>query len=114
VNGLLDPSRVGPAVDQILATKPRGYLPMLSHLQRLVKLDLDRRAARVESVSPLPPPIQAAIQTGLDQRYGPGLNYTFTQNPNLLGGVRIKIGSDVYDGSVRGRLDKLKDAFESA
>jgi F-type H+-transporting ATPase subunit delta len=114
VNGSLEASKARQVVDQVLAIRPRGYLPMLAHFQRLVKLDMDRRAARIESVAPLPPPLRSTIQSGLERRYGTGLDYTFAQSPHLLGGIRIKVGSDVYDGSVRGRLDDLKDAFESA
>jgi F-type H+-transporting ATPase subunit delta len=114
VNGSLEASKARQVVDHVLAIRPRGYLPMLAHFQRLVKLDMDRRAARIESVAPLPPPVRSTIQSGLERRYGTGLDYTFAQSPHLLGGIRIKVGSDVYDGSVRGRLDDLKDAFESA
>jgi F-type H+-transporting ATPase subunit delta len=39
------------------------------------------------------------------------LNISFVQNPALLGGLRIRVGSDVYDGSVRARLESLREAF---
>jgi len=38
--------------------------------------------------------------------YGPGLNASFTHSPALIGGVRIRVGSDVYDGSVRGKAGR--------
>ena len=53
-NGSLDENRVRQAVSLVLAQKPRGYIEILSRLLRLVKLDLDRRAAHVESAVPLP------------------------------------------------------------
>ena len=84
---------------------------MLSHFQRLVKLDLDRRTARIESAVPLPADFQARLQAGLTRTYGPGLNMSFGQNPALIGGLRIQVGSDVYDGSVRARLAALEDSF---
>ena len=49
VNGVLDEAKVRQVVQQVIAAKPRGYFAILSHFQRLVKLDLDRRTARVES-----------------------------------------------------------------
>ena len=55
VNGLLDENRVRQAVALLLAQKPRGYVEILSRLHRLVKLDLEQHAARVESATPLPP-----------------------------------------------------------
>jgi F-type H+-transporting ATPase subunit delta len=47
----------------------------------------------------------------LNQIYGQGLNISFAQNPALLGGLRIKVGSDVYDGSVQSRLENLVESF---
>ncbi len=87
------------------------YVPYLSQLQRLVKLDLARRTAKVESAVALSPEQQAAVQASLGRKYGAGLNISFAQNPALLGGLRIQVGSDVYDGSVRARLENLSEAF---
>src|SRR5579872_3283293 len=111
-NGLLDANRVRQAVRAVIAQKPRGYVAILSQLQRLVKLDLDRRTARVESAVPLSPEIQAAVEGNLARKYGAGLNISFGQNPALIGGTRIQVGSDVYDGSVKARLAVLQQAFE--
>ena len=110
-NGLMDENRVRQAVQAVIAQKPRGYVAILSHFQRLVKLDLDRRTARVESAAPLSPDIQAAVQSNLGRKYGAGLNVSFAQNPALIGGMRIQVGSDVYDGSVQARLAELREAF---
>jgi F-type H+-transporting ATPase subunit delta len=111
VSGALDENRVRQAVQQVIALKPRGYVAVLGQLQRLVKLDLERRAARVESAVPLEPAMQAALRESLTRQYGRELNFSFKQNPALLGGLRIQVGSDVYDGSVQGRLERLKDSF---
>jgi F-type H+-transporting ATPase subunit delta len=110
-NGLLDENRVRQAVRAVVSQKPRGYVAILSHFQRLVKLDLDRRTAKVESAAPLSPDIQAAVQSNLGRKYGPGLNVSFAQNPALIGGMRVQVGSDVYDGSVQARLAELREAF---
>ena len=111
VNGRLDEGRVRQAVSQVIARKPRGYGEILAHFQRLVKLDLERRAARVESATALTPALQEQVKQNLERLYGPGLNISFTQNPALLGGMRIKVGSDVYDGSVQARLLALQESF---
>jgi F-type H+-transporting ATPase subunit delta len=39
------------------------------------------------------------------------LNLSFHVNPALVGGLRVKVGSDVYDGSVAARLQKLEESF---
>lgn len=111
VDGLLDENRVRDAVRRVLEAKPRGYLGILGHFQRLVKLDLERRTAKVESAVALTPEMRARLEGDLMRRYGRGLNLSFAQNPALIGGLRIKVGSDVYDGSVRGRLDALAESF---
>jgi F-type H+-transporting ATPase subunit delta len=108
-NGLLDDAKVRQAVQRVIAVKPRGYMAILSHFQRLVKLDLDRRTARIESAVLLAPPQQDAVQANLGRRYGSGLIVQFAQNAALIGGLRIKVGSDVYDGSVQGRLAALEE-----
>ncbi len=108
VNGVLDEAKVRQVVRQVIATKPRGYLGVLDHFRRLVRLDLDRRTARVESAVPLAAPQQASLQTNLTRRYGAGLIFAFSRNPGLIGGLRVQIGSDVFDGSVAARLAALE------
>jgi F-type H+-transporting ATPase subunit delta len=111
VKGLLDEARVRQAVQQLVTTKPRGYLGTLSHFLRLVKLDTDQHSARVQSARPLPEDLQASVKQNLTRAYGAGLTTSFEENAALIGGLRIKVGSDVYDGSVRGRLAALEQRF---
>jgi F-type H+-transporting ATPase subunit delta len=40
--------------------------------------------------------------------YGDGLATSFRENADLIGGMRIKVGSDVYDGSIRRKLEALR------
>ena len=110
-NGVLDENRVRQIVSKVIEVKPRGYIEILSHFERLVKLEIERRTARVESAVPLSPEVQADVTSKLSKIYGQGLNISFAQNPTLLGGLRIKIGSDVYDGSVQARLENLVESF---
>lgn len=109
--GRLDEARVRQTVQQVIARKPRGYLAILTHFQRLLKLAIDRRTARLESAVPLDATQQAAVKGSLQKRYGPGLDFSFAEKPELVGGLRIQVGSDVYDGSVRGRLTELVEQF---
>jgi F-type H+-transporting ATPase subunit delta len=111
INGVLDEARVREVVRRVAEGKPRGYLAILSHFQRLVELEIERRTACVESAVALSPELTAGITNNLNRIYGQGLRISFAQNPALLGGLRIKVGSDVYDGSVRARLDRLAGSF---
>jgi len=111
INGLLDESRTRQVVERIIEAKRRGGLALLSYFRRLVKLESARHAAEVESATPLPADLRTRIQAGLARTYGPGISASFIHNPGLIGGMRIKVGSDVYDGSVRARLAALEKNF---
>ena len=111
LNGVLEENRVRLAVQKTLQVKPRGYLAVLSHFERLVKLELERRTARIDSAFALPEDLKANVQATLARLYGPGLNVSYGVNSALIGGMRIKVGSDVYDGSVQARLAALQQSF---
>lgn len=110
-NGVLDENKVRQVVQKVLAGKPRGYMSVLQHFQRLVKLDIDRRTALIESATPLSPAQQTELSGTLSRQYGQGLQISFEHNPSLLGGLRIKVGSDVVDATVQGRLNALAESF---
>jgi F-type H+-transporting ATPase subunit delta len=111
VNGLLDENRARNVVQRVVAAGRRNSPAILSHFRRLVKLDLARHTATVESAAPLPPDLQADIEAALARRYGPGLSAAFAHRPALIGGMRIQVGSDVYDSSVRAGLASLERSF---
>jgi F-type H+-transporting ATPase subunit delta len=107
----MDDARVRAAVKAVIERKPRGWLAALTHFQRLVKLEVDRRTARVESPASLDAGQQEQLKSRLSDLYGTGLDFEFAQNPALLGGLRVRVGSDVYDGSVEARLNALEESF---
>ena len=111
VNGVMDEGKVRSVVKIVLEQKPRGYIAILDHFTRLVKLEQDRRAAKVESAVPLTPEQQSGVSANLHRMYGNGLNLSFHVNPALVGGLRVKVGSDVFDGSVAARLQELEESF---
>ena len=109
VNSVLDENRVRQTVSAVIAQKPRGYVSILSHFQRLVKLEIERLTARVENAVETSPALVESIKAQIAKRYGPGLDVQFGINRELIGGIRVKVGSDVYDGSVRARLNELAE-----
>ncbi len=111
VDDRLNADRVRKAVSLLIEQKPRGYFGILQNLQRLVKLDEASRSARVESAVTLGQAQQQDVRNSLKRLKGGDVTVEFATNPGLIGGMRVKIGDDVYDGSVRTRLTALSDNF---
>lgn len=49
-----------------------------------------------------------SLQKTLQGTFGEDVRLKVVVNPLLLGGIRLRFGSQEYDGSIRGKLDKLK------
>ena len=111
VNGILDEGRTRLFVSRIIEAKRRGYLDLLSNFEHLVRLDGARHTADVVSAEPLRADLRATVQARIEEIYGPGIDIHFADNPALIGGMRITVGSDVYDGSVQSRLSVLEKSF---
>ena len=107
-DGRLDQVKIGSLVDSVIAKKPRHYLDVLENYRRLLRMEVEKRRARVESASDLSPQTSAHIVENLKRKYGQDLVAEFSVNPELLGGMRIRVGSDVWDGTVRNRLERLQ------
>jgi F-type H+-transporting ATPase subunit delta len=107
-DGQLDRGRVASLVQSLIDKKPRHYVDILENYKRLIRLEVEKRHARIESATPLNAEANSRILKNLKTKYGKDLTTEFVVNPELLGGMRIRIGSDVWDGSVRNRLERLK------
>ena len=110
-NGSLDEDRVLRVVQSVLGSKRRGHLTLANEFERLVRLEELQHAAKVESAVTLSPDLQANVRANLAHMYGPGIRTSFTETPELIGGMRISVGSDVYDGSVKAGLAALEKSF---
>jgi F-type H+-transporting ATPase subunit delta len=104
----LDPQKVRGIAAHIIARKPRYYVDILKNYHRLIRLELDKRHAIIESVIALSPDTSDRVLRDLKKKYGEALMTDFRVNPNLIGGLRVRVGSDVWDGSVQRRLKRLE------
>ena len=111
VDGRLDDDRLRQEVATLKQAKPRGVVAVLATLHRLVRLEKQRHHAVVESATPADAALQDRIVADLRARFGPDVTAEFRTSPGLIGGLRIRLGSDVLDGSVKARLDQLADAI---
>ncbi len=107
VNGSTDDTRVRRVAERLSSSGRRGSLAILTGFLRLVRLDRDRHLAVVESATNLSDDLKQTVQARLVMVYGAGLETAFQQNADLIGGMRIKVGSDLYDGSIRRKLEAL-------
>ena len=107
-DGQLDPGRITSLVDSLIARKPRHYIEVLRNYRRLLRLELEKRQARIETASEVDSATTSELVANLKQKYGSDLTTEFVVNPELLGGMRIRVGSDVWDGTVRNRLERLQ------
>jgi F-type H+-transporting ATPase subunit delta len=109
--GRLDEAKLRSVFSRLVETKPRDYAGILAALERLTRLDHERRRVTVESAIELDETTRQRVVAGLAKQYGPGLVANYRINAALIGGLRIRVGNDVFDGSVQGRLDRLANAF---
>jgi F-type H+-transporting ATPase subunit delta len=110
-DGKLDNNKLRTVFTKLADEKPRDYRGILTGLQRLVRLDLDKRKVVVQSAVELDPITRQRVFNDLALKYGNDLDVQYAVNVGLLGGLRIQVGDDVFDGSVQGRLDRLAKAF---
>ncbi len=109
VNGRLDDGRVRQVLAKLRASAGGEIFAVLKEFYRLVRLEIERTTAVVESATELGETAKAAVLDSLARRYRGELRDTqFIVSSGLLGGVRIRVGSDVFDSSVRNRLEQLK------
>lgn len=111
VDGSLDEGHVRQVLQSVLGTKRRGYLTLATQFGHLVRLERMRHTARIESATPLSADLEASVAASLAELYGPGISISFAVSPALIGGMRIKVASDVYDGSVKAGLAALERSF---
>ena len=107
-DGRLDQSKVRAALAEVVARKPSFQSEILKELQRLVRLELESRSAQVQTATELSSEDRNNIITSLQKRFGADVSAAFSVNPELIAGIRLKVGSDVYDSSVRERLARLQ------
>lgn len=99
------------AISKLVEKKPRDYRGTLHALRRLLRAEVAKKQVTVQSATALDQATVGSLQTSLRQQYGQDLNFTFQTTPELLGGLRVRVGNDVFDGSVKARLDRLANSL---
>jgi len=107
-DGQVDRGKIASLVQSLIAKKPRHYLDILQHYKRLLRLEIEKRHAKIESATELSPKASFDIGARLKKKYGNDLTTEFIVDPALLGGIRVRVGSDVWDGTLSNRLERLR------
>jgi F-type H+-transporting ATPase subunit delta len=107
-DGQLNSGRIAAFVDSLIARKPRNYIHVLKNYRRLLRLEVEKRRARIETASEVDREATSKVIENLKKKSGNDLTTEFVVDPQLLGGMRIRVGSDVWDGTVRNRLEQLQ------
>ncbi len=107
-DGQLDRGKIASLVQSLITKRPRHFRDILQYYKRLLRLEVEKRHARIESATELAPEAAADIIVRLKKKYGEDLTSEFVVDPTLLGGVRVRVGSDVWDGTLRNRLERLQ------
>lgn len=111
VSGWLDEDRARRVVQKIAAERGRGYLRLLRQFGRLLRVQQEQHSASVECAVPSTPDIESSVRHRIESLYGPRIATVFAHNSHLIGGMRIRVGSYVYDGSILNRLTALEKTF---
>ncbi len=87
----------------------------IEDVTRQFKQDLDERmgiaAAQVSSARELTAAEKKSLEKQLSTATGKTIRATYSEDASLLGGAVVRVGSTIYDGSVRGRLEKIKETI---
>jgi F-type H+-transporting ATPase subunit delta len=106
-NGAVSPERVAGVLAWFEKTNPRRGLALLREYHRLVSIEINRTRARIEHAGALSDDAVAAIALFLSKRYGRAITATASENPDLIAGIRVNIGDDVFESSIAGQLESL-------
>lgn len=111
VNGEVSAEQVAGVLGYIEKTQPRHALALLKLYHRAIAAEVARSRAIVEHAGPIADSTLRMIEGSMSQKYKRTVSATAKPNPQLLAGLRVRIGSDVYETSVAGQLAALSSAL---
>jgi F-type H+-transporting ATPase subunit delta len=106
--GAVAAERVRAILDTLAATrKPAALRPLLVAYHAAVRREIAHGEARIEHAGALPPTAPTHFAAYFSKRYGRPIRPVVSENVALIAGVRVRVGDDVFDATVRNALDRL-------
>jgi len=69
--------------------------------------------AQISSARELSEAEKRALEVEIEKTTGKKVRARYALDPSLLGGAMVRVGSTIYDGSVKGQLEKIREAMSS-
>ncbi|SDR95026.1 F0F1 ATP synthase subunit delta [Opitutus sp. GAS368] len=110
VNGTVSPEQVTGVLGYIEKNVPRHGLAVLKLYHRAITTELAKSNAVVEHAGPIGDSTLQSIEAAMTRNYSRPVTATAKPNPKLLAGLRVRIGSDVYESTIAGQLAALSSA----
>ena len=107
VNGVVSPEQVAGVLGWVEKTSPRRPVALLKAYHHRIAVELAKSRAEVEHAGPVTDATLKQIEAAMTRKYSRAITASAKPNPKLLAGLRVRVGSDVYESSVAGQLAKL-------
>lgn len=110
-DGKINEASFRKVIKALTEKKPRNYKGILLTLRNLLRAELKKSHIIIESAEKLDEETKTSVEKDMKAKHGNELTFEYKVNSALLGGIRIQKGDDVWDGSLKSRLDRLENAF---
>jgi len=110
VNGQVSAEQVGGVLGYIEKVQPHHALTLLKLYHRAIQTEVAKSVALVEHAGPVTDATLKLIEGAMAKKYQRPVTASARPNPKLLAGLRVRVGSDVYESTVSGQLATLSHA----
>ena len=108
-DGIVTESQVTEVLEALKKVQHRHHLTILKTYLHYIRREIAQQTAVVYTPSTLSDDTLKAVETTFTNHYNRPISAVLQQDDSLIAGVRVRIGDDVYDASVAGRLQRLAE-----
>ncbi|MFP4202839.1 MAG: FoF1 ATP synthase subunit delta [Opitutales bacterium] len=108
-DGVVTSENVNEVLDGLRQKKFRHHAGILNLYLKYIRREIARQTAVVATPVELSESVTETIGAGFSKTYGRPIQAVSQNDPSLIAGLRVRIGDDLYDASVAGRLKRLAE-----